>query len=182
MKKISRILLIIVALFVVSGCESMKVSPTKRVEELLTKYKSKDASVINQLENVIADAGTMTDEQKSAYRELMEKQYENLNYKIKDEKIDGNNAIITTEIEVYDYGKAISDSETYLSNNQSEFQDLETGLMNTSKYMDYKINKMKNINDKVTYTINFNLNKNDNEWLIEDLNDIDRLKLHGLYY
>ena len=182
MKKIGRILLIIVALFVVGGCESMKVTPTKRVEELLTKYKSKDASVINQLETVIADAGTMSDEQKSVYRDLMEKQYENMNYKIKNEKIDGNSATITTEIEVYDYGKAISDSETYLSNNQSEFQDSETGLMDTSKYMDYKIGQMKNVNDRVTYTINFNLSKNNNEWSIEDLNDIDRLKIHGLYY
>ena len=182
MKKISKILLVIVALFVVSGCESMKSSPTKRVEELLAKYKSKDKSVINQLENVIADAGTMSDEQKSIYRELMEKQYENLNYKIKEEKIDGSSATITTEIEVYDYGKAISDSEAYLNNNQAEFQDTETGLIDANKYMDYKIGQMKNINDKVTYTINFNLNKSDNDWLIEDLNDIDRLKLHGLYY
>ncbi len=182
MKKICKILVMIVALFVVAGCDNMKASPTKRVEELLEKYKSKDDSVIKQLEDVVANAGTMTDEQKSIYRELMEKQYENLNYKIKEERIDGNNATIITEIDVLDYGKAISASEMYLSTSPSELIDEETGTVNTLKYMDYKINQMKDIKDRVTYTINFNLNKKDNEWLVEELNDIDRLKIHGLYY
>ena len=53
----------------------------------------------------------------------------------------------------------------------------------TDTLLDYKIDAMSKIKDKVTYTINFNLTKDkDNDWKITDISDIDRLKLHGLYY
>ena len=36
--------------------------------------------------------------------------------------------------------------------------------------------------DKVTYTITFNLTKEDENWVLDDIGDIERQKLHGLYY
>ena len=181
MKKICKVLVMILALFLVVGCDNMKKSPTKKVEDLLMKYQAKDTSVLTQLEEVVKEAGTMNDTQKINYRKLMERQYEDLNYKIKEEKIDGNNATVVVEIEVYDYGKSITDSETYLTTNKDEFLD-ETGVTDSTKFLDYKIKNMQDTKDKIKYTISFNLTKQDNEWQLEDLSDIDRLKLHGLYY
>ena len=43
---------------------------------------------------------TLSDNQKKDYKELMKKQYQNLTYTIKDEEVDGNNAIVKVEIEV----------------------------------------------------------------------------------
>lgn len=181
MKKICKVLVMILALFLVVGCDNMKKSPTKKVEDLLMKYQAKDTSVLTQLEDVVKEAGTMNDTQKINYRKLMERQYEDLDYKIKEEKIDGNNATVVVEIEVYDYGKSITESETYLTTNKDEFLD-EAGATDSTKFLDYKIKNMQDTKDKIKYTINFNLTKQDNEWQLEDLSDIDRLKLHGLYY
>ena len=40
---------------------------------------------------------------------------------------------------------------------------------------------MKTVNDKTKYTITFNLTKEDGKWKVEDLSDVDRQKIHGLY-
>ena len=41
---------------------------------------------------------------------------------------------------------------------------------------------MKEVKDKVKYTINFTLTKVDDKWKLDNISDIDRQKLHGLYY
>ena len=48
-------------------------------------------------------------------------------------------------------------------------------------YLDYKFDQMKNTTNKVTYTIDFKVKKIDDKWQVEDLNDEDREKIHGLY-
>lgn len=105
-----------------------------------------------------------------------------MSYKIKDETEDGDSATVQVEIEVYDYGKAISESETYLTTNREEFLDDEKKEVDTKKFLDYKIGKMKDVKDKVTYTINFTLSKVDGNWRLDNISDVDRQKLHGLYY
>ena len=40
---------------------------------------------------------------------------------------------------------------------------------------------MKNVSDKTKYTMTFNLTKNNGEWILDDITDTDRQKLHGLY-
>lgn len=182
MKKIKKFLLIVVILFLVVGCGNMMNTPTKKVEQFLSKYQTQDKSVLEQLDDVIDDAGTMVDTQKDKYRDLMKRQYQNLSYKIKDETEDGDNATIEVEIEVYDYGRAISESETYLTTNREEFLNEETQEVDSEKFLNYKINKMKEVKDKIKYTINFTLTKVDDEWKLDDISDVDRQKLHGLYY
>ena len=68
-------------LLLVAGCANTMNTPTKKVEELLGKYQKMDTAVLTQLDNVIAEDTTMTDEQKKEYRSLMEKQYQNLSWK-----------------------------------------------------------------------------------------------------
>ena len=183
MKKFSRIILMVFSLFLIVGCGDMMNTPTKKVEEFLSKYQTLDKKVLDQLDDVIEDAESMTDDQKEQYYELMKNQYKNLSYKIKDETEDGDNATVVVEIEVLDYGKAISEAESYLANNRDEFvTDTENDIIDTVKFLTYKIKQMASVKDKVTYTINFNLTKVDGKWQLNDISDIDRLKLHGLYY
>lgn len=182
MKQIRKIILMVTVLFLVVGCGNMMNTPTKKVEEFLSKYQTQDKDVLEQLDDVIKDAGAMIEDQKKDYRDLMKKQYQNLSYKIKDETEDGDNATVQAEIEVYDYGKAISESETYLTTNREEFLDEEKKEIDSKKFLDYKIKQMKDVKDKVKYTINFTLTKVDGKWKLDDISDIDRQKLHGLYY
>lgn len=182
MKKFNKVILAAAILFFIVGCGNMMNTPTKKVEDFLSKYQTMDKAVLTQLDDVIEDAGNLVDDQKEEYRELMKKQYQNLSYKIKDETEDGNNATVEVEIEVYDYGKAIQESENYLTTNREEFLDFETNDVDTKKFLDYKIKQIKNMKDKVTYTINFTLTKVDDEWKLDDISDVDRQKLHGLYY
>lgn len=175
-----KILILIVSLFLLTGCDTLMNTPTKRVENLLSKYQQQDSEVLTQLDNTLRDETLMNSEQKNRYRELMMKQYKNLAYTVKDETVDGRTAVVEVEIEVYDYNKAISEAEDYLLNNVTEFQD-DSGNVNNSKYNDYKIEQMEKVKDKVTYTINFTLSQVDDKWLVDDLTETERMKLHGLY-
>ena len=133
----------------------------------------------------------MNDSQKKEYKTLMERQYQNLDYKIIDEEIDGNYATVEVEIEVYDYAYSINKSNQYYNDNRDMFSNAShEDNVNTddgnivevsSKFIDYKIEQMKNVNDKVKYTLTFELEKNDSEWKVLDISDIDRKKLHGLF-
>ena len=165
-----------------------------------------DNEVLEQLKTVIKSDKTMSEEQKLEYRGLMEKQYQNLSYKIKNEKIDGDTAVVDVEIEVYDYATSIKKSQDYYMEHEDEFLDdknknndsdsgeiiggavedaseaIEDMFTETSKFIDYKIKQLKDVTDKAKYDITFHLNKNEeNEWVLEDISDADRQKLHGLY-
>ena len=182
MKKI-KYLLVIIFLFLLVGCSNMMDTPTKKVEKFLSKYQTQDKEVLDQLDSVINDAGLLNDEQKDSYRKLMKKQYQNFSYKIKEETIDGNNSKVVCEIEVYNYGKAISEAEAYLVSNRDEFvTNIEEDSIDYKKFLDYKIENMSNTKEKITYTINFTLTKVDNEWKLDSISDVDRQKIHGLYY
>lgn len=181
MKNIKKLLLGITVLFLIVGCGNMMNTPTKKVEEFLSKYQTQDEKVLTQLDKVIESAGTMTKNQKEKYRDLMKKQYQNLSYKIKDETEDGDSATVEVEIEVYDYATSITESETYLTTNKDEFIDKDTNDVNDEKFMDYKLEQLDKVKDKVKYTINFTLVKENNEWKLDDITEIDRQKIHGLY-
>lgn len=180
MKKLKIICICILSVLLLTGCDNLMNTPTKKVELLLSKYQKKDEEVLKNLDDVIGSDTILNSNQKDTYKGLMEKQYGNLTYVVKNEAIDGKTAIVEVEIEVYDYNKAITESENYLINNQNEFQDSE-GAVNTSKYNDYKLSSMDDIKDRVKYTINFTLSKVDEEWIVDDLTDTERMKIHGLY-
>ena len=178
MKKI--LLSLFIVLFLLTGCNNLMNTPTKKVELLLGKYQKLDDEVLTQLGDSLLSDTVLTKEEKEKYQELLKRQYKNLTYTVKNEAIDGKTAMVEVEIEVYDYNKAITSSEEYLLNNQSEFQD-ETGNINTVKYNDYKLNEIEKMKDRITYTINFTLSKIDEDWMVDDLTDTERQKIHGLY-
>lgn len=175
------VLVVFTLLLFTCGCDSMMNTPTKRVEEFLNKYQRQDNEVLTQLDEAIKNADfDFTDDQADSYKELMKKQYKNLTYTIKEEIVDGDNATVTVEIEVYDYNTAINNAETYYTNNADEFKN-DAGELDESKYMDYKIKQMQDVKDKVKYTLNLTLTKKDKTWVLNDITETDRQKLHGLY-
>ena len=109
----------------------------------------------------------------------MKNHYKNLTYEIKDELIDGDNASVTAQIEVYDYYKTENDAIKYTTENSDEFT--VNGVYDAAKVMKYKIDKMNTTKDRVTYTVIFSLRKIDEQWTIEKLSNEDLEKIHGIY-
>lgn len=177
MKKILWILLVIVCL---TGCNNLMNTPTKKVEYLLSKYQSNDSEVLKQLDETLLTDAILTKEEKEKYKSIMQKQYKDLMYNIKNEAIDGKTAVVEVEIEVYDYAKSITNTENELLNNSENFKD-STGEVDTIKYNDYKLSNLEKVTDRVKYTINFTLSKVDEEWVVDDLTETERMKIHGLY-
>ena len=186
----------------VTGCGNNMSAPSEKVEEFLGRYQSMDSNILTQLDNVISNDETMDDTQKKDYKTLMEKQYQNLSYKIKDEKIDGDKAEVLVEIEVFDYANSINESRKYYTEHRDEFDDKEVGndgadtdndgmseegevvggaVDTISSFITYKIKQLMDVTDKAKYEITFHLNKEDGEWKVEDLSDVDRQKIHGLF-
>lgn len=210
MKKILLCFSCIMAIVLLSGC-SMDNTPTKKVENFLDNYKNQDETVLAQLKDMVDTDSLMDETQKSTYTDIMKKQYKDMTYTIKDEVIDGDTATVTTEIEVYDYYKINKDAEDYYNKNPDEFKsvtgngivddtknaaenviegakdavedtkDAITGTTSDSKYVEYRLEKLKNAKDRVKYTIDFKLTKVDNVWTLNDIDDTTRQKIHGLY-
>ena len=178
MKKVFICLLGIFMMFT-TGCDNIDNNPTKKVEELMGKYQMLDEDVMDDLNRTI-DEEDLTDEQKDRYEKLLKKQYQDLKYTVKDEKIDGDNATVEVEIEVTDYTKVLNDSETYLDEHKDEFND-DNGNYSIEKYTDYKLDNMEKANTKVKYTLELTLTKTDDEWQLDNLTETERQKIHGIY-
>ncbi len=180
-RKMKKLMLAVAVLLLMTGCGDMSNTPTKKVEDFLGKYQSMDSNVLSQLDDVIKEDTDMDDDQRTEYKSLMERQYQNLSYKIKNENINGDDATVDVEVEVYDYRNALDKAEEYRDKNKEEFQD-DNKKDDVSKYIKYKIEELKKVSDKRKYPITFNLHKTDGEWVMDDISDSDREKLHGLYH
>lgn len=175
-----KIIISIISIFLLVGCMDTVNTPSRKVENFLSKYQNLDNDVLTQLEIIVDNDNNMKNEQKKEYKALMQKQYQNLSYKITNEKQMKNDAIVDVEIEVFDYKSAIDRSKKYFETHKNEFMtdDDKDGL---EKYTDYKIKNMKDVKEKVTYEITFNLVKEDGKYKLSDLNESDIEKLHGIY-
>lgn len=151
------------------GC-ALNNSPTSKVEELLNKYQMLDADIKSEIDS-ITDKENLTETQKERYKKIIESQYKNLSYEIKDEKIDGDTAIITVQIKVTDYKKVIKEVD-------EEFKDKEYTL---EEYNNAKLDKLEKAKDTVVYTLELNVNKTGDEWKVDSLSNIDKKKLQGMY-
>lgn len=115
---------IIVALMVIllSACTlGTAVTPRQKVSEFLDKYKNEHTDIVSQLDETIKNEITDTDH-RSRYKTLMLNQYKNMEYEIKDEIIEDDNAVVEVEITVYDYSSALKNANTYLNEHLDEFK------------------------------------------------------------
>lgn len=168
MKKLLILLILSVSLI---GC-SLSNTPTSKVEELMTKYQTVDDDIKDEIEIVLTDE-TLTLEQKRDYRDLIEKQYKNMSYEVKEEIIDGDKATVTVAIEVVDYKKVIQ---------QLENQYIDKVDYSIEDYNTEKIAKLKEAKEKVTYTLDIEVSKtSEGEWKVDNLSNIDKKKIQGMY-
>lgn len=150
------------------GC-TMGNSPTSRVEDLFTKYQKLDEDISMGIDNVV-NQQDLTKDHKERYRKLLERQYKNLSYEIKDELVDGDNATVLVEIEVVDYKKAISDL-TFDSDSYTK-----------ESYDEEKLGRLEKAQDKVKYTLEVKVKKdNDGNWKVEALTPEQIKKIQGMY-
>ena len=95
---------IFLTLIFITGC-SLGNTPTSKVDELMGKYQRLDTEIKDEIKEVVA-SNNIDESYQDRYIKALEEQYCNLTYEIKNETIDGNTAIVTTQIEVNDYKKA----------------------------------------------------------------------------
>lgn len=175
-----KILVLIISLIVIGGC-SKPLTAKEAVEEHLEKYRTSSKEVMNALDEYVASENDLNDSQKEIYKEVLKKQYKNIKYKIVNETYDNNEALITTEITVFDLYKAQKEADEYLSEHQSEFYTSD-GTYDKSKFLDYKLSLMKDYTYFTDYTIDFHVVKNDKDkWEVVELSNSDLEKLHGIY-
>ena len=181
MKKFLKVFLVMFFAITLVGCSCMQMTARNRVEEFLDQYRNLSANVLGDLDEVVDAEADLNEEQKEKYRDVLKKQYSDLEYEIVNENYDGDTAVVETKIIVYDLYKAQKDATEYLNEHSDEFND-ENGTYDSSKFMDYKLDQMQKNNDTVEYTINFNLTKDDNgNWQITELSQEDLEKIHGIY-
>ncbi len=175
------LLIMLSSLFILTGCDSnMDNTPTKRVEAFLGNYQSLDSSVMEDLDTVLTSDTSLDAEDREGYKEFMKKHYQDLKYEIKDEKIDGDKATVDAEITVRSYASAVADAENYKSENEADFKG-EDGQTDTALFSKYRLEELEKVKDTETYTITFNLTKENDEWKLEELSDEDLNKINGLY-
>lgn len=149
------------------------------VKDYLNSYNNLDTKVLDDLETEVTKEN-LTLEQSDKYRSILKKQYKDLSYKIIKEEKEDDITLVTTKISVYDLYKAQSDASLYLADNMNEFYD-ENGKYNSDKYLDYKLEQMKNVTDKVEYTIIFEVEKEDDKYRVLQPSETDLEKIHGVY-
>ena len=166
MKK--KLLLIVIPLLLLVAC-TMSNTTTSKVEELFTKYQTLDTDIDTGISSVL-DEQNLSESQKERYRKILENQYRNLTYQIKEEIIDGNTATITVEIEVLDLKKTINDLT------------FDSSIYTKETYDEEKLNRLEKAKDKVKYTLELTVTKNDNdEWQLNALTNENIKKIQGMY-
>jgi len=172
--------LILVLLLLTIGCENLSNTPIRQVEATLKKYQTLDSDVIYNLDEVIQSDVSFTDEQKETYKDIMKKQYQNMVYEVKDEQINGDEAVVTVEITVVDFNKVLDEADSYLISNPDEFND-ELGNYSILKYNDYRLNKLKDAKEKVKYTLDIYVDKLNNKWTVRQFSNDTLDKINGIY-
>lgn len=164
-----KILSIFIFLLLLVGC-SLSNTPTSRVEDLLSKYQRLDSDIEKGIDTVVGEE-SLTGGERDRYKKIIEKQYKNLTYQIKDETYNGDVCTVTTEIEVLDYKKIINEvNNNYQNKNYTK-----------EEYNNEKLDKLEKAKDKVKYTIDFKVKKENNNWTLETLDDDTIKKIQGTY-
>lgn len=177
-----KVLSILVLALVLTGCSigNMDNTPTKKVETYLNNYQTLDSNVLSELDALVNQEEMFDEDQRTAYRDIMKKHYQDLTYIIKEETVNGDKATVETEIEVNDYTKVLKEAETYRTTNEAEFLDDE-GIFDESMFNDYKLGLLEENKERVKYTIYFSLTKTGDEWVLDDLTETEQEKILGIY-
>jgi len=173
-----KIILFLTCIFFVVGCSCSNDKASDAVEKYLNEYKGLSDNVLKDIDELILKE-ELEDKHRDTYKEVMKKQYRDLNYTIENETYDGDEAKVTVKITVYDLYKVEKDASKHLSEHQDEF--LTDGVYDSKKYLEYKLDKMKDVNETITYNIVFKVIKVDGKWQVEQPSEETLEKIHGIY-
>lgn len=162
-----KLLLIVFSSLMLFGCSLNNNTPTKKTEEFLNRYKNLDSEVLSDLELSLSTTGLTKNEHQVKYTNVMKRQYSDMMYKITNETVNGDEAEVEVNISVYDLYKVTREGE------KEESQD--------DKYYNNILDEMLDTDDRVDYTITINLVKRDDKWVVNNLDNETRQKLHGMY-
>lgn len=167
---------------VMTGCSltDMDNTPTKQVEAYLNDYQTLNSNVLTEIDALVANETMFDTDQQTTYRDIMKKHYQDLTYMVKEETVNGDTATVEVEIEVNDYTKALSSAEDYKTTNESEFLN-DQGVFDETLFNTYKLDLLKNNEERVKYTIYFSLKKVDDQWTLNELTETEQEKILGIY-
>lgn len=167
MKKI----LIIILMLLAVGCS--KTNASFEVETYLNKFKNHDKEVIASLDELLT-LESITLEQKDLYRLIMKKQYTDLEYEVKEEHYNGDQADVEVLIKVYDYTESKKRAYQKMKDNPD--------IMNSNeKKMNEQLKEMEKETKRVPYTLVFHLRYENEQWILETPNTEILEKIHGIY-
>ena len=173
-----KILVMLISLVMVVGCSCSNDKAADAVEEYLNEYKGLSNNVLEDIDELVSNEN-LTDKGTETYKEVLKRQYRDLVYTIENEDYDGDTAMVTVKITVYDLYKAQKNASSYLNSHQDEF--LTDGEYDNDLYMDYKLEEMRDMNDTISYNIVFNVTKTDGKWVVEQPSEEVLEKIHGVY-
>ena len=166
MKKIGIITLILLA------CACSTTVAKDSVEEYLNKFKNHDQEVMQSLEQLIVYEN-LSEKDQELYRLIMRKQYQDLKFKTVQEYYNGDHALITEEIEVYDYKKSRQRASQYYNEHAS--------TLTNEEYQRLQLEYMYQEKSRTKYTINFELAYEDEHWKLISPDYTVLQKIHGIY-
>lgn len=178
MKKVYKMIFVFGLLFLIVGCGE-KATVRSAVNEFFNRYNTLDAVIMDQL-NSYVKGEDLNDSQEEVYKEILRREYTNLEYEIvKEENVDDEN-IVYVKIWVYDLYKAQKEALDYYNDHKDEFTDNE-GNYDKVKFMDYKLEQMKKMMDKKEYELELRVVKDDDGYRVKQLTNEELEKIHGIY-
>ncbi len=172
-----KIIFIVTILFTMTGCLS-NMSPSEKAEELMDRYIKNDDSIIEELDEYM-EQQNLNEEEKTRYKNIIMDEYATIQYQIKDEEINGDDATVTIDIEVKNLYKASILASTYFQEHKEEFY--QDNLYDESKFIDYKLSLMENMTETINYVIYIELKEIDGIWTILEMDNNTLEKIHGIY-
>ena len=148
MKKL-KFLLFLAVIVLVSGCVGA-MKPREKAEEFLNRYIKNDTKLIEELDEYL-NKQNLSNDQRDKYKKIILDEYATIEYVIKDEYIEGDDAKVEVAISVKDLYKASSDAEAYLTEHPTDFYTNDK--YDKDKFTDYKLERMKTQTEKVNYNI-----------------------------
>ena len=92
-----KLLSVISITLIMTGCSlgtDMDNTPTKQVEEYLNNYQTLNSNVLTELDAVVDQEEAFDEDQKTTYRDILKKHYQDLTYTIKEETVNGDKATV----------------------------------------------------------------------------------------
>lgn len=175
-KRVFNFILLIVIVIFTSACSDN--NSRYQVNKYMNSYININNKVLSQVYKEV-DKLELNEENNILYKEVLLRQFSDLKYEIIGSTMDTNNCIYNLEIEVYDFKKIIDKMESNLLLDPSEY--IEDNKFDKNLYDKAKFTNMLNTENRVNYYININVIKDNDEWIVNNLDRDSLLKLEGLY-